>query len=441
MRTGSLIQRFIGLFFSLISMFFVRFSFNAPNKDEAAGRFGLEHKEETEEEETEEAEETDDDKKKEDKPKGKEKESEADDEGDGDGDDADKKKGKEKNETDTEEEEDDDKKPEGVVLSDKITINDKEFNALCKKLKADLGDEEFDDLQENDKLFKKLLLKQYNLDNSEKAANAKHQENAKTRKENDAENLRIKAENERIKSENDKLEADKKALDEEQKKLEARLKKIDDEIDDETDDDKRQDLRMDKRDMNKRLDEIKTKELPNLKTTEEQLEMDKKVNYYLYCEKDALNNVPELRLSNEGLDFQSILEQDDKGTFKGDPDDLIRAEVWNRLWVDYLSKTLEYRKNNTISKFYDTRKRFYPLPDVKGTKKKDETKADDKKKGKEKDEFTDLYKKHAKNPGLPAGHVSKQPDTNTSSNKLSKAEKELQKNARARFNMEVEEEY
>lgn len=440
MRTGSFIQRFLGLFFSLVSMFFVRFSFNAPDKDEAASRFGLEHKEEQEtedENEEEVTEETDDDK---DKNKGKSKEK---DEDESDDTDEEKKKGK-KEESDTEEDDDENKKPEGVPLSDKITIDDKEFNALCKKLKADLGDEEFEDLQENDKLFKKLLLKQYNLDNSEKAANAKHQENAKNRKENDAEALRIQAENDRIKADNTKLEADKKALADEQKKLEERLKKIDDEIDDEIDDDKRQDLRMDKRDMNKRLDEIKTKELPGLKTTEEQLEMDKKVNYYLFCEKDALTNIVDLRLSNEGLDFQSILEQDDKGTFKGDPDDLIRAEIWNRLWIDYLSKTLEYRKNNTISKFYETRKRLYPLPEKQtgagGTKKKD-SQSDDKKKGKEKDEFTDLYKKHAKNPGMPAGHVSKQPDTNTASNKISKAEKELQKNARARFNMEVEEEY
>jgi len=440
MRTGSFIQRFLGLFFSLVSMFFVRFSFNAPDKDEAAGRFGLEHNEEKENDDPDpdDGEGDDDDKKKEDKSKGKEKESEADDEGDGD--DADKNKGKEKDDTE-DDDEDDKKKQEGVILSDKITINDKEFTALCKKLKTDLGDEEFEDLQEKDKLFKKLLLKQYNLDNSEKAANAKHQENAKARKENDAETLRIQAENDRIKADNDKLETDKKALAEEQKKLEARLKKIDDEIDDETDDDKRQDLRMDKRDMNKRLDEIKTKDLPGLQTAEEQLEMDKKVNYYLFCEKNALSNIVELRLSNEGLDFQSILEQDDAGKFAGDPDDLIRAEVWNRLWVDYLSKTLEYRKNNTISKFYDTRKRFYPLPEIKGaSKKKDET-ADDKKKGKEKDEFTDLYKKHAKSPGFPSGHASKQPDTNKEANKLSKAEKELQKNARARFNMEVEEEY
>lgn len=438
MRTGSFIQRFLGLFFSLVSMFFVRFSFNAPNKDDAAGRFGLESDEEKEEEKIDETEETDDDDK--DKNKGKSKEKEEDEESE---ETDDKKKGKEKEESDTEEENEDDKKKEGVVLSDKITINDKEFAGLCKKLKADLGDEEFEDLQENDKLFKKLLLKQYNLDSSERAANEKHQENAKNRKENDAEALRIQAENDRIKAENDKLVADKKALADEQKKLEERLKKIDDEIDDEADDDKRQDLRMDKRDMNKRLEEIKNKDLPGLKTTEEQLEMDKKVNYYLFCEKNALTNIVELRLSNEGLDFQSILEQDDAGKFAGDPDDLIRAEVWNRLWVDYLSKSLEYRKNNTISKFYETRKRFYPLPEIKGTTKKKEENTDDKKKGKdkEKDEFTDLYKKHAKSPGFPSGHASKQPDTAKETNKLSKAEKQLQKNARARFNMEVEEEY
>lgn len=438
MRTGSFIQRFLGLFFSLVSMFFVRFSFNAPDKDEAAGRFGLEHNEEKENDDPDPDDgEGDGDDKEKDKNKGKSKEKDEEESEETD----DKKKGKEKEESGTEEEDDDKKKQEGVILSDKITINDKEFTALCKKLKTDLGDEEFEDLQENDKLFKKLLLKQYNLDSSEKAANEKHQENAKARKENDAEIERIKGENDRIKAANEKLEADKKALDEEQKKLEARLKKIDDEIDDEVDDDKRQDLRMDKRDMNKRLDEIKTKDLPGLKTAEEQLEMDKKVNYYLFCEKNALSNIVELRLSNEGLDFQSILEQDDAGKFAGDPDDLIRAEVWNRLWVDYLSKTLEYRKNNTISKFYETRKRFYPLPEIKGaSKKKDET-ADDKKKSKEKDEFTDLYKKHAKSPGFPSGHASKQPDTAKETNKLSKAEKQLQKNARARFNMEVEEEY
>lgn len=293
-----------------------------------------------------------------------------------------------------------------IALNDKIKVTEKDFIKLSNKIKKDSGDEEFEEIKKNEKLFNSLLVRYYNLTSSERAANEKHQDNAETKKQMEAAMEDIKAENDRIKAENDNIIKKEKDYEAEIKELKALLAK---DPDDEVDDDKRTDLRLDQRDAKKRLDIIEKTEKPALEKSKEALEEERYVNYYEFCKTTLLANCPEFALSNPGLSYELINSQLEQDKFKGDEDDAFKTELFTRLFTDYMSKSVEFRKNNLIHKFYERNKRLYPGLEASApvrNEKKDKSE-EKKNKSKGKGSLGDIYDKIAKNGKehpMPHGH-------------------------------------
>lgn len=356
----------------------------------------------------------------------------------------DKNKDKDKDKGKKDEPADDDKAT--IQLNDKIKITPKEFLKLSNKIKKDSG-EDFEDIKKHEKLFSNLLVKYYNLSKSEAAANEKHQDNAESSKQLERERENIKSENERIQEAAKALEAAEKRLDAERKELEDLLK-LDPE--DEVDDKKRRELEMDQYNAKKRLTVIKTDETNKLKESRQQLEDEKYINYFEHCKTDLLMNHPGFRLSNPSLSFEIINNELTNGKFKGNEEDADKTELFTKIFTDYMTKPVEYRRNNTISEFYGRHKKLYPaIPGSEsnaGVSKKDKEKGKDKDKDDnkpKKNKFAQMYddlSKGGKQPALPNGHQTQSHVTSADGAKETKTQRKLKENARKVFSTGVQEE-
>lgn len=310
-------------------------------------------------------------------------------------------------------------------LNDKITLNEKEYNALvegCVK-EFDLTQEEINEMPEA--RLNKYLLNFYNIEQGKKSLNKKHQETAREKRDLEGEKSKLKdmraeieREEKKKKAEAELLEERKKALNEKEKELKALVKRdLEAEYDDgainETDKKKLEYKQMRAEellvDIEQERKDIKDEELESAKEMQK-VQAKSTAVYLKFVVTDILEatGIKTSKPVEDILDEASKIKDLDalKEWKKANAEDHRNAKLVSRIMNDYLQwMSMNKDSKLTPGQFYELNIEDYPeaaQPDSKGGQKNN--KKETVKELAVKNAFKRALEKQKQTPPNPGGH-------------------------------------